>query len=62
MTVTSQSPSYQADIASAAALIADLAQARTCYDHLAGRAGVELLDAMLRRDLLEENLPAERTT
>lgn len=31
-----------------------LAEARTCYDHLAGRAGVELLDAMLRRGLLEE--------
>jgi DNA-binding transcriptional ArsR family regulator len=34
-----------------------LAQARTCYDHLAGRAGVELLDAMLRRDLLKEEFP-----
>jgi DNA-binding transcriptional ArsR family regulator len=31
-----------------------LAEARTCYDHLAGRAGVELLDAMLHRGLLEE--------
>jgi DNA-binding transcriptional ArsR family regulator len=31
-----------------------LAEARTCYDHLAGRAGVELLDGMLRRGLLEE--------
>ena len=31
-----------------------LAEARTCYDHLAGRAGVELLDAMLRRGLLQE--------
>jgi DNA-binding transcriptional ArsR family regulator len=29
-----------------------LADARTCYDHLAGRAGVELLDALLRRGLL----------
>jgi hypothetical protein len=27
---------------------AALAQARTCYDHLAGRAGVGLLDALLR--------------
>jgi len=26
-----------------------LAEARTCYDHLAGRAGVELLDAMVRQ-------------
>jgi DNA-binding transcriptional ArsR family regulator len=33
---------------------AALAEARTCYDHLAGRAGVELLDGMLRRRLLEE--------
>jgi DNA-binding transcriptional ArsR family regulator len=33
---------------------AALAGARTCYDHLAGRAGVELLDGMLRRGLLEE--------
>jgi hypothetical protein len=31
-----------------------LAEARTCYDHLAGRAGVELLAAMLRRGLLRE--------
>jgi DNA-binding transcriptional ArsR family regulator len=31
---------------------AALADARTCYDHLAGRAGVELLDALLRRGLL----------
>jgi DNA-binding transcriptional ArsR family regulator len=29
-----------------------LTQARTCYDHLAGRAGVELLDAMVRDGLL----------
>jgi DNA-binding transcriptional ArsR family regulator len=33
---------------------AALAEARTCYDHLAGRAGVELLDGMLRRRLLQE--------
>jgi len=31
---------------------AALAQARTCYDHLAGRAGVELLDALLRKGFL----------
>ena len=31
---------------------AALADARTCYDHLAGRAGVELLDSLLRRGLL----------
>ncbi len=29
-----------------------LAEARTCYDHLAGRAGVELLDALRRGGLL----------
>ena len=33
---------------------AALAEARTCYDHLAGRAGVALLDGMLRRGLLHE--------
>lgn len=32
---------------------AALAEARTCYDHLAGRAGVELLDGMLRHGLLQ---------
>src|SRR5271170_2023688 len=31
-----------------------LAEARTCYDHLAGRAGVGLLDGMLCRGLLRE--------
>src|SRR6201996_6217183 len=30
-----------------------LTQARTCYDHLAGRAGVELFDSLLRRSLLK---------
>jgi DNA-binding transcriptional ArsR family regulator len=34
---------------------AALAQARTCYDHLAGRAGVGLLDAMIRAGLLKED-------
>jgi DNA-binding transcriptional ArsR family regulator len=34
-------------------------QARTCYDHLAGVAGVQLLDAMLRRGWLEPNADAE---
>ena len=29
-----------------------LAQARTCYDHLAGRAGVALLEALLARGIL----------
>jgi DNA-binding transcriptional ArsR family regulator len=31
---------------------AALAEARTCYDHLAGRAGVALLDALLRERIL----------
>jgi DNA-binding transcriptional ArsR family regulator len=31
---------------------AALAEARTCYDHLAGRAGVKLLDTMLGQGLL----------
>jgi DNA-binding transcriptional ArsR family regulator len=31
---------------------AALAEARTCYDHLAGRAGVALLEAMLTREIL----------
>jgi DNA-binding transcriptional ArsR family regulator len=33
---------------------AALAEARTCYDHLAGRAGVELLAGLLRLSWLEE--------
>lgn len=33
---------------------ADLAAARTCYDHLAGELGVRLYDAMLSRDLVTE--------
>src|ERR1700677_4959268 len=31
---------------------AALSEARTCYDHLAGRAGVGLLDALLSQDLM----------
>ena len=31
---------------------ADLARARTCYDHLAGRLGVQLFDAMVAAGLL----------
>src|SRR5580658_4492538 len=43
---------------------AALAEARTCYDHLAGRAGVALLDALLRRGLLrpeKAKAPSSRT-
>ena len=32
-----------------------LAQARTCYDHLAGRAGVALFDALVRGGILTGN-------
>ena len=32
-----------------------LRQGRTCYDHLAGVVGVELLDALLQRGWLEES-------
>ena len=39
---------------------AALDEARTCYDHLAGRAGVALLDAMLARRLLEEHQAGSR--
>ena len=40
-----------------------LAEARTCYDHLAGRAGVELLDALLGRGLLDKDQrPSSRTS
>jgi DNA-binding transcriptional ArsR family regulator len=31
-----------------------LAQARTCYDHLAGRLGVALFDALLARDAIKQ--------
>jgi DNA-binding transcriptional ArsR family regulator len=36
-------------------------QARTCYDHLAGVVGVQLLDEMLRRAWLEHNESKEKT-
>jgi len=36
---------------------AALAEARTCYDHLAGRAGVGLLDALVRHGLLVSEKP-----
>jgi DNA-binding transcriptional ArsR family regulator len=40
---------------------AALAEARTCYDHLAGRAGVELMEAMLARGLIEKDQRSPRT-
>lgn len=36
-------------------------QARTCYDHLAGVVGVQLLDEMLRRAWLEHHASKEKT-
>jgi DNA-binding transcriptional ArsR family regulator len=39
---------------------AALTQARTCYDHLAGRAGVELLDSLLRHGLLTQDQEQEQ--
>ncbi len=43
---------------------AALQEARTCYDHLAGRAGVALLDALLRKKIIKPipNGCAEYTT
>jgi DNA-binding transcriptional ArsR family regulator len=38
---------------------AALGQARSCYDHLAGRAGVALFDAMLGRGLIEATVTAD---
>lgn len=35
---------------------AALGQARTCYDHLAGRAGVALFDALVGRGLIEAQI------
>ncbi len=40
---------------------AALAEARTCYDHLAGRAGVGLLEAMLAQGLLAKDRFSCRT-
>lgn len=39
-----------------------LAEARTCYDHLAGKAGVALLDALLRHGTLREEKPSTSRT
>ncbi|MBW4716375.1 ArsR/SmtB family transcription factor [Saccharothrix obliqua] len=44
-------PTLRAATASAA-----LARGRTCYDHLAGRLGVALADALVARDLLTADL------
>jgi DNA-binding transcriptional ArsR family regulator len=40
---------------------AALSEARTCYDHLAGRAGVGLLDALLAEGLLAREKASGRT-
>jgi DNA-binding transcriptional ArsR family regulator len=41
---------------------AALGLARTCYDHLAGRAGVALFDAMLGRGLIEPHATTDERT
>ncbi|MFI7003048.1 ArsR/SmtB family transcription factor [Nocardia sp. NPDC050175] len=38
-----------------ATVAAALARGRTCYDHLAGRLGVAIADAMTTRDLLDQD-------
>ena len=53
--LVAQLPPTQAPVRSlrAANESAALARARTCYDHLAGRLGVLLVDAMVRQGLLD---------
>jgi DNA-binding transcriptional ArsR family regulator len=46
------SPGSQARALRASQRAAELALARTCYDHLAGRIGVALLEALLARRIL----------
>jgi hypothetical protein len=41
-------------IASVAGLLGDPAEARTCYDHLAGRLGVAVTDALVRRRAVKQ--------
>jgi DNA-binding transcriptional ArsR family regulator len=56
------SPSVQVRSLRQSRQAAALGLARTCYDHLAGRAGVALFDAMLGRGLIESQVTTgERT-
>jgi len=53
-------PSEQCTSLKAASTSAALARARTCYDHLAGRLGVAVTDAMTGTGLLHESGLTER--
>jgi DNA-binding transcriptional ArsR family regulator len=53
------SPSVQVRSLRQSRQAAALGRARTCYDHLAGRAGVALFDAMLGRGLIEPQVTAD---
>jgi DNA-binding transcriptional ArsR family regulator len=52
MTATPDRPTISAQAARAVRRDLPIRQARTCYDHLAGVAGVHLLDALLERGWL----------
>jgi DNA-binding transcriptional ArsR family regulator len=52
MTATSDRPTISAQAARAVRRDLPIRQARTCYDHLAGVAGVHLLDTLLERGWL----------
>jgi len=52
MSATMQSPKRSAQAARAVRRDTPIRHARTCYDHLAGVAGVRLLDVMLERGWL----------
>ncbi len=61
MTTTTQSPKRSAQAAHAVQRDMPIRHARTCYDHLAGVAGVRLLDALLERGwLATEDRPRPR--
>ncbi|MEJ2858442.1 MULTISPECIES: ArsR/SmtB family transcription factor [unclassified Saccharothrix] len=49
-------PATAAKTLKATTASAALARGRTCYDHLAGRLGVAITDAMTTRDLLDDDL------
>ena len=53
MATTTMQPTRSAQAARAVQRDMPIRQARTCYDHLAGVAGVQLLDAFLTRGWLE---------
>jgi DNA-binding transcriptional ArsR family regulator len=59
-TVAGGDPSPAASVAAPPAGDAPVRLARTCYDHLAGVAGVRLLDGVLARGWLEPSGPGSR--